>query len=547
MERKEMNLKKLAKMIFTKYNLISLENKENTKKRNLAQCITKISSQINKRLSIENFLMALINKMYASKNQGVAYYVNYDLNQMTTQNNNYPKEFYPYKLELISVDKLIEEKYKGQKDMIYLTFAKMLMEKGNAYPCFCENNKNNGIHKINEGENLEIYDMECFDCKELSLEDIEVRLKNKQNYCIKFSSNLKSDEIELNDEIFKTVKMEVKVKDFMILDYEMKPTFIFKQIIDDIIIQTDFVIYEEKWMDTYAIRHQIYASLNIIEPKYATIPQLMKKEGNNIKHFDLINDMYANLSFYQKVGFTYDTVVDYFLSAINPSFTKWREHNKDEFYTNYKLNLNEINKEGIILDENKLNEIGQEKLTKRTNEAFVGELLTWTFDYDKELSREINYDIFKFYNSLKLWRNEKSTGISKLSDLRVKYGYLYLKDYKIVNYNFEKEFYAIALNFLTKLNNIYKHEWNLDLFSLHIDGISKQINLDKKIKMQNVKSVKATNFNEILKIALTNSTNSINEYEVIHYIGEDEFKERLKLCIQWLNNKIESECIVNYN
>jgi len=547
MERKEMNLKKLAKMIFTKYNLISLENKENTKKRNLAQCITKISSQINKRLSIENFLMALINKMYASKNQGVAYYVNYDLNQMTTQNNNYPKEFYPYKLELISVDKLIEEKYKGQKDMIYLTFAKMLMEKGNAYPCFCENNKNNGIHKINEGENLEIYDMECFDCKELSLEDIEVRLKNKQNYCIKFSSNLKSDEIELNDEIFKTVKMEVKVKDFMILDYEMKPTFIFKQIIDDIIIQTDFVIYEEKWMDTYAIRHQIYASLNIIEPKYATIPQLMKKEGNNIKHFDLINDMYANLSFYQKVGFTYDTVVDYFLSAINPSFTKWREHNKDEFYTNYKLNLNEINKEGIILDENKLNEIGQEKLTKRTNEAFVGELLTWTFDYDKELSREINYDIFKFYNSLKLWRNEKSTGISKLSDLRVKYGYLYLKDYKIVNYNFEKEFYAIALNFLTKLNNIYKHEWNLDLFSLHIDGISKQINLDKKIKMQNVKSVKATNFNEILKIALTNSSNSINEYEVIHYIGEDEFKERLKLCIQWLNNKIESECIVNYN
>ena len=64
-----------------------------------------------------------------------------------------------------------------QAEGIYLSYAKELIEKGEAYYCFCDKERLEGLKETVAGKEISIYDKHCLG---LSKEEIEEKLEYRQ-------------------------------------------------------------------------------------------------------------------------------------------------------------------------------------------------------------------------------------------------------------------------------------------------------------------------------------------------------------------------------
>jgi glutamyl/glutaminyl-tRNA synthetase len=77
----------------------------------------------------------------------------------------------------------------SQRKEIYQAFAKRLIEEKKAYPCFCKSDDLEEMRKKQENAKLRPgYYGEWATCRNLGLDEIEKRIKNGEEYIIRFRS-----------------------------------------------------------------------------------------------------------------------------------------------------------------------------------------------------------------------------------------------------------------------------------------------------------------------------------------------------------------------
>ena len=76
-----------------------------------------------------------------------------------------------------------------QRETIYKTFAKMLVEKGMAYPCFCTEEDLEATHKAQEEEKSNFgYFGKWAKCRDLSFEEIKANIDAGKSFVLRFKS-----------------------------------------------------------------------------------------------------------------------------------------------------------------------------------------------------------------------------------------------------------------------------------------------------------------------------------------------------------------------
>ena len=114
----------------------------------------------------------------------------------------------------------------SQRKEIYQAFAKRLIEEKKAYPCFCKSDDLEGMRKKQENAKLRPgYYGEWATCRNLGLDEIEKRIKNGEEYILRFRS-------EGNPE--KKIKHHDVIKGL--------PTYHFAHAVDDYLMGTTHVI-----------------------------------------------------------------------------------------------------------------------------------------------------------------------------------------------------------------------------------------------------------------------------------------------------------------
>ena len=63
---------------------------------------------------------------------------------------------------------------------IYMEYAKKLIDKGEAYYCFCDQERLDSLKQEVDGEEIMTYDKHCL---HLSKEEVEANLKGRQAVC----------------------------------------------------------------------------------------------------------------------------------------------------------------------------------------------------------------------------------------------------------------------------------------------------------------------------------------------------------------------------
>ncbi|MCH5324464.1 MAG: glutamate--tRNA ligase [Eubacterium sp.] len=421
---------------------------------------------------------------------------------------------------------------------IYRAFAKDLVEKGLAYPCFCSAEELDEIRKKQEAEKLDMgYYGEFARCRNLTYEEIEQRVKGGDEYVIRLRSPGNAEnKITCRDVIRGNIEMPENITDVVLLKSDGIPTYHYAHVIDDFLMGTTTVIRGDEWISSYPIHHQLFTVSGLKMPRYAHIAPIMKLDGGENKKRKLSKrkDPEASISYYAEQGYPVESVIEYLMTIASSGYEEWRIKNPDADISEYKFKLDKMPVSGALFDTDKLNSVSRDVIAKLSEQQLAELITAWAAEHDETLTKYINDAPEKFADSIKLWKyNGKKVrkDVAKWSELTDMYDYLYVGAPKAHDFD-EKIPPEKRKEFIDAYIAAYDHNDDSSQWFERVKQVGEPLGF-----CPNIKEYKAdpdayvgsvADACGILRAAITGHLNSPDLYTIMQLIGEQETIERLK-------------------
>ncbi len=443
---------------------------------------------------------------------------------------NYIGDYGPYKQSL--------------RKEIYQSYAKHLIEKGLAYPCFCKADDLDEMRQKQETAKLRTgYYGVWAKCRHIPVNEQIERIKNGEEYILRFKSQGNPEKkIKHHDVIKGNVDFPENDQDIVIIKSDGLPTYHFAHAVDDHLMHTTHVIRGDEWLSSVPLHLQLFQSLGFKAPKYAHIAPIMKEENGAKRKLSKRKDAEAAVSYYDEVGIPAEAVDEYLLNIANSNFEQWRRQNQDSKIEEFDLQLNKMSVSGALFDIVKLCDIAKRVISKYTKEEVYDKALNWAKKYDKDL--QILLEENKEY-SLQVLGIERGNvkprrDIGKWEDVKENIIYMYDNEFYKMNpkYEFQKisqkdEIKNIITTYIEKYFNINddKETW----FN-KIKDLSEEFGYARETKeyKQNPDSYKGHvgDVSTVIRICLTSRANTPDMYEIMKVLGSDSVIKRLKYAIE---------------
>ena len=426
---------------------------------------------------------------------------------------------------------------------IYQAYAKYMLEQGKAYPCFCtteeleETRKKQETAKVRTG-----YYGVWAKCRNLSVEEAAEKIKNGENYIIRFKSPGREDrKIKHHDLIKGNVDFPENDQDIVIIKADGLPTYHFAHAVDDHLMRTTLVIRSDEWLSSVPLHLQLFHELGFKAPKYAHISPIMKNDNGNKRKLSKRKDPEAAVSYYKEEGIPVDAVKEYLLNIANSTFENWRRANPDKSLDEFDFQLNKMSVSGALFDMVKLLDIGKTVISRMTAEEVYENSFKWAQEYDEELEKVLEDKDY----ALKVFGIERGNkkprkDISKWSD--VKYNIEYMYDDIFFNKNMEYPYQVINdkedINKILKLyiDKYYNENDDKQTWFDRIKELAGELGYAKEVKeyKANPDAYKAHvgDVSTVLRVALTGRTNTPDMYEIMQVLGKEVVIKRLENAIR---------------
>ncbi len=316
----------------------------------------------------------------------------------------------------------------SERKEIYQAYAKYMIEQGKAYPCFCSTEEIEEIRQKQENAKIRPgYYGVWAKCRHLTLEEMAEKIKNGENYIIRFKSPGREDrKIKHKDVIKGNVEFPENDQDIVIIKADGLPTYHFAHAIDDHLMGTTHVIRGDEWLSSVPLHLQLFHELGFRPPKYAHIAPIMKNDNGNKRKLSKRKDAEAAVSYYEEEGIPKEAVKEYLLNIANSTFENWRKANQDKDISEFELQLNRMSVSGALFDMIKLLDVGKTVISKFTAEKVYEEAMKWAKRHDSELEKiledkEYSLKVFGIERGNKKPRKD----IAKWSDVKENISYMY--------------------------------------------------------------------------------------------------------------------------
>ena len=190
-----------------------------------------------------------------------------------------------------------------QAQGLYLTYAKMLIEKGEAYYCFCDKDRLATLIQtitLEDGTTKEInvYDKHCL---HLSREEVEANLAAGKPYVIR-QNNPTEGITTFHDEIYGDISVNNNELDDMILiKSDGYPTYNFANVVDDHLMGITHVVRGNEYLSSSPKYNRLYDAFGWEVPVYVHCPlitdenhQKLSKRCGHSSYEDLLEQGFIN-------------------------------------------------------------------------------------------------------------------------------------------------------------------------------------------------------------------------------------------------------------
>lgn len=425
--------------------------------------------------------------------------------------------------------------YQRQREKIYKSFVKDLIEKGLAYPCFCSEEELNAVREeqTNNKETTGYYGSYA-KCRNLSEEEIYKNLKEGKKFVIRLKSQGSiENKIAFRDAIKGEVTVTENDQDVVILKSDGIPTYHFAHAIDDHFMRTTLVIRGEEWLSSLPIHLELHKVLGFKPPKYAHTSSLMKMDGETKRKLSKRKDPELSLDYYRKAGYFPLAVVKYLMTLLNSDFEEWSLKNPDADYRTFKFRIEKMSRSGALFDLDKLNDVSKNEISKLSAEECFDFLNGWVKEFGTDKDREHFKDREYIVKILSLIMGVG--GKKRRKDIERAEQGVRLIDYFFddtfepeYNYRFDKE---TVNGVLDKFASVYDENDDNSQWFNKVKEITKEVGFASEMSeyKANPEAFKGnvSDVAEILRIAVTGMPNSPDLCTIMRILGKTRAIKRL--------------------
>ncbi|MBR6614464.1 MAG: glutamate--tRNA ligase, partial [Lachnospiraceae bacterium] len=268
-----------------------------------------------------------------------------------------------------------------QKAGIYMEYAKMLVEKGEAYYCFCTQERLDSLRSNVNGEEIMTYDKHCLS---LSKEEVEANLAAGMPFVIR-QNNPKEGTTTFHDDIYGDISVDnAELDDMVLIKSDGFPTYNFANVVDDHLMGITHVVRGNEYLSSSPKYNRLYEAFGWEVPIYVHCPTITNEEHKKLSK----RSGHSSFEDLLEQGFITEAIVN-FVALLG-----WSPAGNEEFFTLEQLvkefNYHNMSKSPAVFDMTKLRWMNSEYLKKMDFDAFyeiaepyLKEVLTKQFDLKK--------------------------------------------------------------------------------------------------------------------------------------------------------------------
>ena len=268
------------------------------------------------------------------------------------------------------------------KTGIYTRYAKELIDKGEAYYCFCDKERLASLKtEVVEGKEITIYDKHCLS---LSGEEIEKNLAAGRPFVIR-QNNPSEGTTTFHDELYGDITVEnAELDDMILIKSDGYPTYNFANVVDDHTMGITHVVRGNEYLSSSPKYVRLYEAFGWEPPKYVHLPLVTDENHKKLSK----RSGHSSFEDLMEQGFVAEAVVNYI------ALLGWSPEEKQEIFSLeeliQKFDYHRISKSPAVFDIVKLRWMNGEYIKAMDFDAFyemaepyLKKALTRDFDLQK--------------------------------------------------------------------------------------------------------------------------------------------------------------------
>ena len=424
--------------------------------------------------------------------------------------------------------------YQRQRAEIYRAFARDLVGRGLAYPCFCTEEELSALREKQTAEKkITGYYGEYAVCRNLTEEQICANLDAGKPYVIRLRSQGDPErKISFHDEIKGDITVTENDQDVVILKSDGIPTYHFAHAIDDHFMRTTLVIRGEEWLASLPIHIELFDVLGFRRPAYGHNCSLQKMDGDTRRKLSKRKDPELSLEFYRKEGYFARAVKIYMMTLLNSNFEEWYLKFPDKDLEEFRFSVGKMGKSGALFDLAKLNDISKNELARLSAEEMFEFLRAWAEEYGTEEQKGYFADREYMLRVLNLCMG--TSGKKRRKDFVTA-----KQAAELISYFFrapvrEDEYRVDGKtkgDILRAFGRTYDYADDAQVWFAKVKNVAAELGFAAEMKdyKQNPEAYKGSvsDVAEVLRIAVTGKANTPDLWTIMQILGEKRTRERL--------------------
>lgn len=423
---------------------------------------------------------------------------------------------------------------------IYQTFAKSLIERGLAYPCFLKEEELSEIREVQEASKERIG---CYGkyakYRDLPPEMVAEKIKNGESYIIRLKSPGNFDrKIVIPDLVRGKIEFPENDLDIVIIKKDGLPTYHFAHLVDDYLMRTTHVVRGDEWVSSLPVHIQLFQVFGFEPPKYAHLSPLMKidEETGNKRKLSKRKDPELAVSYYHEAGIPEEAVLLYLMTIANSNFEAWHDANPNASISSFPFDFKKVSASGALFDLEKLYNISKNYISKLKAYEVYDRTLAYAKEFDPlfasllEQYKEYSIAIFNIEREQKKPRKDYAT----FKDVKKEIWYMY-DEYFVgdLQYEFGKiaDQKEIEMILSTYFNDYYDIHDDKDTWFQKIKEMTHKLGYcaDMKEYKNNPDRYKGNvaDISTVIRVAVTTKSQTPDLYEILKLLGIERIKNRI--------------------
>ncbi len=162
---------------------------------------------------------------------------------------------------------------------IYMEYAKKLIEKGEAYYCFCDKERLESLKTEVAGKEIVVYDKHCL---HLSKEEVEAKLAAGVPFVIR-QNNPTTGTTTFHDDIYGDITVDnAELDDMILIKSDGYPTYNFANVVDDHLMGITHVVRGNEYLSSSPKYNRLYEAFGWEVPVYVHCPLITDEEHKKL-------------------------------------------------------------------------------------------------------------------------------------------------------------------------------------------------------------------------------------------------------------------------